>query len=341
MADSVTVSSADRIIEIANGFRGARVLMSAIELGVFSVLADRSMTLEATANRLGLHPRGAHDFLDALVALGLLERTETGLYSNTPAAGAYLDRQSPTYIGSWFDHFGCTEYPQWQHLTRALTTGDGQFAATSSDLYASLYADDGTVENFARAMSGATVLVGRQLATAFPWERFGSFIDIGVAEGCLPVQIAQRHRHLKGGGFDLPALQPHFERYVRGHGLGDRLQFHPGDFLSDPLPSADVLVLGRVLHNWDLDTKRRLLAKAYDAIAPGGALIVYERFIDDDRRSSAAGLLASLNMLVMTTGGGELSSAECKALLEESGFGEVRAQPLGSSQHMVFGTKAA
>ena len=313
--------------------------MSAVELGVFSELRSGPLPLEVVAGRLGLHPRSARDFMDALVALGLLHRDDQAGYANTTTAGHYLDRSSPTYIGGWFEHLGRHEYPHWQHLTRALTSGEAQFGDRDEGLYSSLYADDKRVADFAHAMSGATVLVGRRLAMAFPWERYRSFADIGTAEGCLPVQIARAHRHIAGAGFDLPPLRPHFERYVEAHGFGSRLRFCPGDFTSDHLPTADVLILGRVLHNWDLPTKRRLLAKTYDAVKPGGALVVYERFIEDNRRSSAAGLLASLNMLVMTSGGSELCIPDCIALMEEAGYAALRSEALGAEQTMIVGFK--
>jgi hypothetical protein len=333
------VVGSDQITQLANGFRGAKALMSAVELGVFSALAGGPLHLDALRVRIGLHPRGARDFMDALVALGLLARDAAGCYSNTPAADLYLVQDSPTYVGGLFDHLSTHEYPHWHRLTQALQTGEAQFGSDTTGLYPALYAQDSHVERFASAMSGATVLVGKQLAVAFPWERYRTVIDIGTAEGCLLAQIALSHPHVTGGGFDLPSLQLHFERYIRRHGLSERLRFYPGDFLSDRLPSADVLVLGRVLHNWDLPTKRILLAKAYEAVAPGGVLIVYERFIEDDRQSNAAGLLASLNMLVMTSGGSEVTAAHCIDLLEESGFRDMQTEMLGGDQRMVIGTK--
>ncbi len=334
------IISPDEIIQLANGFRGAKALMSAVELGVFSALAAGPLGLEALRIRIGIDTRGARDFLDSLVALGLLARDAGGRYSNTSAADQFLVTGSATYIGAWFDHFRTHEYPHWQDLTKALQTGKAQFGASSADLYAVLYGQEKGVEAFARAMSGATVLVARQLAAVFPWRRYRTLIDIGTAEGCLPVQIALNHPHIGGGGFDLPSLQGPFERYVRGHSLSGRLQFHAGDFLMDRLPSADVLIFGRVLHNWDLPTKRVLLAKAHEAVAPGGVLIVYERFIDDDRQSSAAGLLASLNMLVMTSGGFEISAAECTGLMREAGFDSLQTYTLGGDQRMVIGFTA-
>jgi hypothetical protein len=188
-------------------------------------------------------------------------------------------------------------------------------------------------------MTGGTLLAAKALATRFPWRDYTSFIDVGTAEGCLPVEILRAHAHIRGGGFDLPQVRPHFAAYVRRHGLDERLSFHPGDFLATSLPSADVLVMGRILHNWDLATKTMLLAKAYQALPGGGALIVYERLIDDDRCASSAGLLASLHMLIMTEGGFDFTAADCIGWMQEAGFQRTRVEPLALGLSMIVATK--
>jgi len=130
-----------------------------------------------------------------------------------------------------------------------------------------------------------------------------------------------------------------FDSYVQKRGLSDRLRFYPGDFFNGPLPAADVLVLGRVLHNWDLATKMMLLKKAYDALPPAGALIVCERLIDDERRVNAVGLLSSLNMLLMSTGGFDFTGADCTSWMRDAGFHDVRVEPLTSEISTVIGLK--
>jgi hypothetical protein len=329
----------DHIFKIAYAFREAKALFSAVELGVFTALADGPMDYDSLRNRTGLHERSARDFLDSLVALGLLYRQEDGRYRNTPEADIYLSRRSASYVGGLIDHLNAREYPYWMFLTRSLQTGNPQFADRSQGHYGALYADAADTETFAQAMSGGTLAVARALATRFPWRDYNTLIDIGSAEGCLPVQIAQYHWHISGGGFDLPPIGPIFNAYVNNHGLSQRLRFYPGDFMVNALPCADVLVMGRVLHNWDLPTKKMLLAKAYAALPPGGALIVYERLIDDDRKESKAGLLGSLNMLVMTDGGFDYSAAECFGWMKESGFERVWSEPLTADQSMVVGIK--
>ena len=153
------------------------------------------------------------------------------------------------------------------------------------------------------------------------------------------MQIALAHPHLAGGGFDLPSVRPVFEQYVARNGLSERLRFHAGDFFTDPLPAADVLVMGHILHDWDLDEKRRLLAKAYEALPAGGALIVYEALIDDERRENAFGLLMSLNMLIETPGGFDYTGADCLGWMREAGFREARVEHLTGPDSMVVGLK--
>jgi hypothetical protein len=188
-------------------------------------------------------------------------------------------------------------------------------------------------EAFMGTMTARTRPVAKALASRFPWASRGTLIDIGGAQGCLPVEIAQVHPHITGGTFDLLPLEPLFDRYVREQSLANRLRFYPGDFFSGPLPAADVLVIGRVLHNWDPATKMMLLKKAYDALPQGGALIVYERLIDDERRVNADGLL----VLLMSPGGFDFTGADCIGWMRETGFRDIRVEPLTTDQSMVVG----
>jgi hypothetical protein len=155
----------------------------------------------------------------------------------------------------------------------------------------------------------------------------------------VPVQIALAHAHLTGGSFDIPSVGPVFEKYVARHGLSDRLRFYPGNFFTDPLPSADVLVMGHILHDWDMEEKRMLLKKAFDALPEGGALIVFEALIDDERRENTLGLLMSLNMLIETPGGFDYTGADCSRWMREAGFRETRVEHLVGPDSMVVGFK--
>lgn len=150
---------------------------------------------------------------------------------------------------------------------------------------------------------------------------------------------SRTHTHITCFGFDRPQFDKIFNSYAAKYHLGDRVHFQAGDFFTDAFPPGDVIVLGRVLHNWDLPTKHMLLAKAYAALPNGGALIVYERFIDDDRRTHAAALLSSLNMMVMTSAGFDCTAGECAAWMREAGFGECQVEQLTEDISMLSARK--
>ena len=327
----------DRIVQLSRAFMGAKTLLSAVELGVFTALAEKPLDLETLRERIGIDRRGAPDFFDALVALGLLER-EGGRYANTPETGIHLDRGKPTYMGGELEYLNIRIYEHWGNLTAALRTGQSQ-STTANGKYQALYANSARLDAFVRGMAGGSLPAATAMAAKFPWRDYKTVLDIGTAQGCLPVQIALAYGHIGGAGFDLPHVRSAFEAYVGEHQLSDRLRFHPGDFFHDPFPAADVLVMGRVLHNWDLATKKMLLAKAYQALPAGGALVVYERLIDDERRANAAGLLASLNMLVMTSGGFDFTAADCVRWMREAGFRDMRVEALTEDQSMIVGMK--
>jgi hypothetical protein len=329
----------DGIIQLSLAFRGAKTLLSAAELDVFTILAEGSLGLDTLSKRAGVDERGARDFFDALVALLMLERGEDGRYANTPETDLYLDRRKPTYIGAELERYNAYVFPHWNSLTQALRTGKPQSGARATGHYSAAYEDQAVLEVLVKGMTGGTLPVATALAQRFRWGDYKTLIDVGTAEGCLPVQIAQAHPHITGGGFDLPSVRPMFDGYVEKHGLSDRLRFHSGDFLNDPLPRADVVILGRILHNWGLPTKRLLLKSAYEALPAGGAIIVYERLIDRDRRVSASALLASLNMLIMTASGFDFTGADCTGWMDEVGFRDVRVDPLTSEISMVTGLK--
>jgi hypothetical protein len=329
----------ERLVQMGLGFWAPRTLLSAVELGVFSELAAGPRTLDELRRRLALHERSARDFLDALVALGLLTRDD-GRYANTADVDRFLDRAKPTYIGGILEMAAARLYPFWGGLTDGLRTGAPQNEIKhGGEFFTVLYDDPSRLRLFLQGMTGISLAAARAIASKFPWRDYQSLFDVGCAQGCVPVQVALAHAHIGGGGFDLPAVGPHFEEYVASFKLGGRLRFQPGDFFADPLPQADVIVMGHILHDWNLDEKKQILAKALAAVPAGGAVIVYEALIDDDRRTNAFGLMMSLNMLIETPGGFDYTGRDCEGWMREVGFRETRVEHLDGPDAMVVGIK--
>jgi precorrin-6B methylase 2 len=331
--------SPEKILGLGLGFWNSKALLSAVELGLFTTLAEAPADAETLRRRLGLHERSALDFFDALVALGLLER-EGGVYRNAKEADVFLDRAKPSYVGQILELANMRLFGTWNQLTQALQTGKAQSEnAEGGDFFGALYADPDRLRGFLAGMSGISAGPAQAIAAKFPWTDYKTFIDVGAAQGMVPVTVARAHPHLSGGGFDLPQVKPVFEDYVAEHGLSDRLTFHAGDFFKDDLPTIDVIVMGHILHDWNLDEKRRLLAKAHAALPKGGALIVYESLIDDERKENAFGLLMSLNMLIETPGGFDYTGADCQSWMREAGFSKTRVEHLVGPDSMVVGVK--
>jgi O-methyltransferase domain/Dimerisation domain len=330
----------DRILQVGTGFWASKTLLSAVEMEVFTELAKGPEPLETLTGRLGLHPRSARDFLDALVAMDFLARAD-GKYANTPATDFFLDKHKPSYIGGMLEMASRRLYGHWNHLTTALRTGQPQNEAAHGepDVFATLYADPERLKGFLRAMTGISRGANIAIASKFPWANYKTVADAGPAQGDLLVQVALKNPHLSAIGFDLAEVAPIFEEYVEANGLSSRVRFQSGNFFRDPLPKVDVIMMGHILHDWNLDEKRMLVRKAYEAIPDGGALLVYDSMIDDDRSKNVFGLLASLNMLIETPGGFDYTGADCMGWMQEAGFRETRVEHLVGPDSMAVGLK--
>jgi hypothetical protein len=330
----------ERIMQTGLAFWPSKTLLSAVEIGVFTELARGPEQFEPLRDRLGLHQRSARDFLDTLVALGFLQRTGDQ-YANTPETDLFLDRKKPSYIGGILEMANHRLYRFWGDLTQALRTGEPQneIKGGGAGLFDALYADPARLSQFLSAMSGISRGANLTIAARFPWKDYRTFVDVGTAQGDLASQIALANPHLRGVGFDLPQVAPIFEDYVAAVGVADRLTFSPGNFFEDELPKTDVVLMGHILHDWDLPTKKMLIQKAFNALPKGGSLVVYESIIDNDRSKNAFGLMMSLNMLIETPGGFDYTGADCEGWMKAAGFSSTRVEPLVGPDSMVVGVK--
>jgi len=345
MEDSLSTQSSgptpDHILQTGLAFWASKTLLSAVEIGVFTELADGPEKFDALSGRLGLHPRSARDFLDTLVALGFLRRTGDS-YCNTAETDLFLDRRKPSYIGGILEMANARLFRFWANLTEALRTGLQQNEARQEGgaaTFSALYADPARLRNFLSAMSGISHGANLAIAQKIPWANYKTFADLGTAQGDLAVQIALANPHLKGIGFDLAECGPIFEEYAEKNAVRDRLRFQPGDFFRDPMPQVDAITMGHILHDWNLEQKKTLIKKAFDTLQPGGSLIVYDAIIDDDRSTNAFGLMMSLNMLIETEGGFDYTGADCIGWMKEAGFREAYVEHLVGPDSMVVGVK--
>jgi hypothetical protein len=322
------------------GFWASKTLLSAVEMQLFTELSKHPEPLEEVSGRLGLHPRAARDFLDALVALGFLERRD-GVYFNTPETDLFLDKRKPSYIGGILEMANQRLFGHWNHLTAGLRTGEQQNETRGGGQshFKLLYADPERLRGFLKAMTGISHGANMTIAHKFPFKDYRSAVDVGTAQGDLIMQVALANPHIAGIGFDLPEVAPIFEDYAAANGLSGRVRFQPGSFFEEPIPSADVVMMGHILHDWDLDTKMMLIRKAYNALPVGGAFVVYETIIDDDRSKNAFGLLMSLNMLIETPGGFDYTGADCMGWMKTVGFHSMRVEHLVGPDSMVVGIK--
>lgn len=322
------------IMQVGSGFWASKILLSAVDLGLFTELADKSMTGAELERALGLHPRGTADFLDALVALGFLRRKgdgPAGRYSNTPETETFLDRNKPTYIGGILEMFNKRLFGYWNGLDEALRTGQPQneIKHGGESIFTELYKDPEGLEGFLNAMSGISAGNFRALSRAFDFSRYDTLCDVGGATGLLCRIVAQDHSDISCISFDLPAVAPVAQKHVDRDGLSDRVTIASGDFFVDPLPRADVITMGMILHDWNLENKMHLIRAAYDALTEGGAFIVVENLIDDARRENAFGLMMSLNMLIEFGDAFDFSFADFRGWCEEVGFKRFQKIELG------------
>ena len=313
------------ILQAAFGFWSSKVLLTAIGFGLFTKLARRRLTASELGAELGLHPRGTYDFFDTLVAMKFLEREGDGpeaKYFNTPADSLYLDRNSPRYIGGIPEMLNARLFKYWNDLPEALRTGKPQNETKhgGKNIFDELYADPEKLECFLDGMTGLSRINFEALAEKFDFSRYRSLCDVGGATGLLCIEVAKKHPHIECISFDLSPVGPVAKKHITAAGLTDQIRTATGDFFQDPLPKADVITMGMILHDWNLEKKMKLIHAAYDALPPGGAFIAVEALIDNARRENVFGLLMSLNMLIEFGDAFDYSAADFEKWSREVGF---------------------
>jgi predicted O-methyltransferase YrrM len=344
MQDASPQFDPSAILQTAFGFWSSKVLLTAVEFGVFTKLGDRRVTGAELGAELGLHERGISDFFDALVAMQFLGRDGDGpsaKYYNTPPGAVYLDSNSPRYVGGILVMLNARLFKFWNDLPEALRTGKQQNEAKHGQkgMFEELYEELPRLEQFMGAMTGLSRINFEAFAAKFDFSNFKTLCDVGGATGLLCIEAAKRHPHLRCTSFDLPPVAPIAQKHIAAAGLSDRITTAAGDFFQDPLPKADVITMGMILHDWNLEKKMHLIRSAYDALPPGGALVAIEALIDDARRENLFGLLMSLNMLIEFGDAFDYSGADFRGWCSEVGFQRFEVMHLAGASSAAIAYK--
>ncbi len=333
-----------KIMQIGMGFWASKTLLTAVNMALFTHLAQGSLSGWDIQNKLGLNKRSLFDFLDTLVALGFLHRTglkEDAVYSNSDDSDMFLDKNKPSYIGGILEMANNRLYPFWNDLEEGLKTGKPQNELKNGDkpLFEAIYADENTLREFIHGMGGVQAGNFIKLAHDFDFSKYNTHCDIGGSGANLSIQIAKNNGHMKCVSFDLPPVGPIAKENVERFGLSDRIEVRSGDFFVNGLPHADVITMGNILHDWGLDGKLSLIKKAHDALPKGGAFIVIENIIDDERNKNAFGLMMSLNMAIETVEGFDFTASDFNKWAKEAGFSQTMVMPLVGPSSAVVAIK--
>ena len=332
------------IMQIGMGFWASKTLLTAVKLDLFSLLAIRPLSAKQIKYELCLNGRALYDFLDTLVALGFLQRRGirgTAVYSNSADTDLFLDKNKLSYAGGILEMANNRLYPFWNFLEEGLRTGTPQneIRTGRKPLFEEIYSDIDKTREFVNAMGGIQTGNFIKFARDFDFSKYSTLCDIGGAGGQLSSQVALNNPNMKCISFDLPPVFPIALENMSKMGLSSRVKIQSGDFFKESFPEADVITMGNILHGWGTEDKKKLISKAYDALPKGGAFIVIENIIDDERRENAFGLMMSLNMLIETAEGYDFTAADFNAWAKDAGFIETSVMHLTGPSSAVIAIK--
>ncbi|MDF2193462.1 methyltransferase [Paraflavitalea sp. CAU 1676] len=336
MEKQTSQASPATIMQIGSGFWASKILLTAVQFELFTHLAKRpNMSASQIKSLLNLNctDRHLYDFLDALCAFGFLKREgvlDTAVYANSLDTETFLDKAKPGYMGGILEMFNDRLYGFWGNLGQGLQTGEAQNEVKDGGepVFEALYKSPERLNGFVNAMTGIQMGNFIALANKFDFSKYKTFLDAGGSAGVLSLMVAKHQPHMTCTTMDLPAVEPIANKTIQQFQLADRVKAINGDFFNEPLPKADVIAMGNILHDWNEDNKIKLMQKAYDALPAGGAFIAIEAIIDDERKQNAFGLMMSLNMLIETADGFDYTFADFNRWAKQTGFKSTAIMPL-------------
>jgi acetylserotonin N-methyltransferase len=328
------------VLELLDAFRCSKVLFAAVALGIFDRLEEGDASLIELANSASADPDALERLLDACVYLKLLTRNGTK-YANTPAASAYLCARSPRRIAGYLNYSNAVLWKMWEHLEDAVREGTHRWPQTfglDGPIFSHFFRNEADKREFLLGMHGQGQISSPEVVNAFDLSRFKRLVDLGGATGHLAVAACRRYPQLRAVVFDLPAAVPLAKEMIGESEVAERIEVAEGDFFVDPLPEADLFAVGRILHDWSEAKIKQLLGKIHQRLPTGGALLVCEKLLNDDKSGPRWAVLQSLNMLVCTEGK-ERSLAEYDGLLKGAGFSTVEGHRTKSPLDAVLAVK--
>jgi acetylserotonin N-methyltransferase len=328
------------ILDLLEAFRRSKTMFAAVSLGIFDTLEDGPKSLAELAQSLGLNPDALERLLDACIGLKLLDR-QGAAYQNTPVASTYLCKRSPSRLTGYIGYSNDVMWKLWANLEGAIREGTHRWQQTfgwDGPIFSHFFRSEDALREFLMGMHGYGLISSPQIVSAFDLSRFHRLADLGGATGHLAIAACQRYPNLRAVVFDLPGAIPLAREIIGASTATDRIEVAAGDFFTDPLPEADLYALGRILHDWSEPKVLDLLKRIFDRLPTGGALLIAEKLLDEDKRGPRWAQMQSLNMLTCTEGK-ERTLSEYEALLRQVGFSQVMGAKTPSPLDAVLAVK--
>ncbi|WP_211259784.1 methyltransferase [Streptomyces violens] len=327
------------LIDLATGLWRSQTLTAAIETGVFATLATGPATAPELAGRLGIADRPAEILLTACTALGLLEQHD-GRYRNGPVADHYLVPGRPDYFGDYVRMLAEYTAPGWLRAAEAVRNDAPSKPVPDPDR--NMFEEGNRPPFFWDGLRAFSTLTARRMAAVLDLSGVGRILDVGGGAGHTLIELCRQHPQLRGTVLDLPHVCGLAREQIETAGLSGRIGTVGADFFADPLPAGhDAVLLSMILHDWNEEQNRQILASCLEALPSGGTVLISELLVADDKSGPVDAALMSMNMLVGTWGR-NYTAAEYAGWLRDAGCPRVRTVRFDApgANGVVIGVKA-